>query len=359
MQWETSKKTDVGINFGLFGSKIFGEIAYYKNNIDGLIFGVPLPPSVGLPNSTNNSILKNVGKMYNTGLEFTLSGAPIRSDKFQWTSSVNLTTNKNKVLELADGVPSIIVGSNDGFTITLPGYSAGMIYAVRTGGVEASSGRRIFINKEGKKVLYQHVIGAGGPSQFQWSYEDNTRAPAITPAADAVIYKQSAPKIFGGFSNVFNYKGFELNVLITYQLGGYMMNGTQATMRDNRFWNSSVDMLRRWQTPGQVTDIAKIINGDNVSNGNTMPLDINVSTTDYLRLKSANLSYNLPASFLSKYKLANTKIFMSAQNLLLLTKYTGFDPEVSSNANSAISQGIDKNQSPNARTIVFGLNFGF
>jgi TonB-linked SusC/RagA family outer membrane protein len=360
LQWETSKKTDIGINFGLFGNKVFGEIAYYRNNIDGLIFGVPLPPSVGLPNGSNNSILKNVGKMYNTGLEFTLSGSPIRKDNFEWSSSFNLTTNKNEVLELADGVPSIIIGANDGFTITLPGYSAGMIYAVRTAGVEASSGRRIFINNEGRKVLYQHVIGAGkGPSQFQWSYEDNTRAPAITPAADAVIYKQSAPKVFGGLSNAFNYKGFELNVLVTYQLGGYMMNGTQATMRDNRFWNNSVDMLRRWQTPGQETDIAKIVNGDNVSNGNTIPLDINVSSTDFLRLKSASLSYNVPSKFLTKFKLSNTKIFMSAQNLLTLTKYTGLDPEVTSNANSAISQGIDKNQSPNARAIVFGLNFGF
>lgn len=360
LQWETSKKTDIGMNFGLFGNKIFGEIAYYRNNIDGLIFGVPLPPSVGLPNGSNNSILKNVGKMYNTGLEFTLSGSPVRTDNFDWNASFNLTTNKNEVLELADGVPSIIIGANDGFTITLPGYSAGMIYAVRTAGIEASSGRRIFINNEGKKVLYQHVIGAGkGPSQFQWSYEDNTRAPAITPAADAVIYKQSAPKIFGGLSNVFNYKGFELNVLVTYQLGGFMMNGTQATMRDNRFWNSSVDMLRRWQKPGDVTDIAKIVNGDNVSNGNTIPLDINVSSTDFLRLKSASLSYNVPSKFLTKFKLSNTKIFMSAQNLLTLTKYTGLDPEVTSNANSAISQGIDKNQSPNARAIVFGLNFGF
>lgn len=359
LQWETSKKTDIGVNFGLFGSKIIGEIAYYKNNIDGLIFGVPLPPSVGLPNSSNNTILKNVGKMYNTGFELTLSGFPMRTDKFSWNSSFNLTTNKNKVLELADGVPSIIVGSNDGFTITLPGYSAGMIYAIRTGGVDPASGRRIFINGEGKKVLYQQVIGAGAPSPYQWSYEDNTRAPAITPAADAVIYKQSAPKVFGGFSNVFNYKGFELNVLITYQLGGYMMNGTQATMRDNRFWNNSVDMLRRWQKPGDVTDIARIVNGDNVSNGNTLPLDINVSSTDYLRLKSAMLSYNIPSSFLSKLKLSHTKVYVSSQNLFMLTKYTGFDPEVTSNANNAISQGIDKNQSPNARTFVFGLNFGF
>jgi len=359
LHWETSKKTDIGINFGLFGNKLTGEFSYYRNNIDGLIFGVPLPPSAGIPNATNNAILQNVGKMYNAGIEFSLSGMPVRKDNFSWNTSFNITTNKNKVLELADGVPSIIVGSGDAFTITLPGYSAGMIYAIRTGGVDAATGRRIFMDKSGKKVLYQHVVVPGSPSQFQWSYEDNTRAPAITPASDAVIYKQSAPKIFGGLSNVFSYKRFELNVLLTYQLGGYMMNGTQATMRDNRFWNNSVDMLNRWQQPGQQTDIAKVINGDNVSNGNTLPLDINVSSTDFIRLKSAMLSYSLPKNFISKFKLSNTKIYVSGQNLALLTKYTGMDPEVTTNANNAISQGIDKNQSPNARAILIGLNFGF
>ena len=359
LQWETSKKTDVGVNFGLFGNKITGELAYYRNNIDGLIFGVPLPPSVGIPNSSNNSIMQNVGKMYNQGIEFSIGGAPIRKESFTWNTNFNLTTNKNQVLELAEGVPSIISGTNDALTITLPGYSAGMLYAIRTAGVDAATGRRIFLDNSGRKVYYQHVAGAGSPSPYQWSYEDNTQAPAITPSADAEIYKQSAPKIFGGLSNVFNYKGFELNVLLTYQLGGNMINGTQASLRDNRFWNNEAGMLRRWQTPGQQTDIPKVINGDNVSNGNTMPLDINVSSTDFLRLKSAQLSYNLPTSFISKYKLTNTRVFVSGQNLAILTNYSGVDPEVTTNANSAIAQGIDKNQSPNARTIVLGINFGF
>ena len=359
LRWETSKKTDVGVNFGLFGNKLLGEVAYYRNNIDGLIFGVPLPPSVGIPNETNNTILQNVGKMYNQGYEFSLSGSPIRKDNFSWNTSFNITANKNRVTELAAGVPSLISGGGDALTITLPGYSAGMIYAVRTGGVDEQTGRRIFLNQAGRKVLYQHVVTATSPSRYQWSYEDNTQAPAITPSSDAVIYKQSAPKIFGGLSNVFNYKGFELNVLLTYQLGGNMINGTQASLRDNRFWNNSTDMLRRWQAPGQQTDIARVINGDNVSNGNTMPLDINVSSTDFLRLKSAMLSYILPTSFISKFKLTNTKVFVSGQNLALLTKYSGIDPEVTTNANTAISQGIDKNQSPNARAIVIGLNFGF
>ena len=362
LQWETSKKTDIGVDFGLFGNKLTGELSYYKNNIDGLIFGVPLPPSAGIPNSTNNTVMQNVGEMYNRGIELALSGSPIDHDNFSWNSSFNITSNENKVTSLAEGVPSIIIGSVDAYSITLPGYSAGMLYAVRTAGVDPATGRRIFISKtaEGdRKVYYQHVVNASSPSRYQWSYEDGSQAPAITPAADAVVYKNSAPKVFGGWTNTFRHKAFELNVLMTYQLGGYMNNGTQSTMRDQRFWNNSTDILRRWQNPGDVTDIPRVVNGDNVSNGNTMPLDINISSTDFVRLKNVRLSYNIPTSFLARLKLSSTQLYLSGQNLALLTKYTGMDPEVTTNANNAITQGIDKNQAPNARTITFGLNVGF
>lgn len=353
LHWETSKKTDIGMSFGLFGNKVTGELAYYENNIDGLIFGVPVAPSVGLPNSTNNTIKKNVGSMKNTGVELTLSATPVRNDNFSWNTSFNLTTNKNRVLSLDEGVPSLINGSNDAYTITLPGYSAGMVYAIRTAGVDPTTGRRIFVNGNGQNVLYKH---GGTPA---WTFEDGSVSPAITLANSGVIYKQSAPKIFGGLSNSFNYKRFELSVMITYQLGGYMLNGTQGTMRDNRFWNNSTDMLRRWQNPGDVTDIPRIVGEDNVSNGNTMPLDINVSSTDFLRLKNVMFSYNVPTNFLSKLKVASAKLYVSGQNLFLLTKYSGLDPEVTTNANNALLQGIDKNQSPNARTFVFGINVGF
>jgi TonB-linked SusC/RagA family outer membrane protein len=359
LQWETSKKTDIGVNFGLFDNKLTGEFAYYKNNIDGLIFGVPLPPSAGVPNSSNNTILQNVGKMYNQGIEFSLSGSPVSTPKFSWNSSFNITSNKNRVTSLADGVPSIIIGSTDAYSITLPGYSAGTLYAIRTGGVDEATGRRIFLNKDGRKVLYQHTVNATSPSRFQWSYEDGTQAPAITPAADAIAYKNSAPKIFGGWSNTFQYKAFELNVLLTYQLGGYMNNGTQATMRDQRFWNNSTDVLRRWQNAGDQTDIPRLVNGDNVSGGNSMPLDVNISSTDFVRLKNVMFSYNVSPDFLSKLKISNAKLYVSGQNLGLLTKYSGLDPEVTTNANNAITQGIDKNQSPNARTITFGVNVSF
>lgn len=359
LQWETSKKFDVGIDFGLFNSAITGEIGYYKNNIDGLIFAVPLPPSVGIPNSTANSILQNVGEMYNSGVEFTLSGSPIKKEKFSWYSSLNVTTNKNEVVSLANGVPSIITGTLDGMNITMPGYAAGMLYAIETAGVDPATGRRIFIDGDGRKVFYQQSISGTNAVKYQWEYEDGTRARAITPADDAKPYKTTAPRVFGGWTNNFSYGSFDLSVLLTYQLGGYMMNGNQGTMRDLRFWNNSVDMMRRWQNPGDETDIPRVVNNDNVSNGNTLPLTHNVSSTDYLRLKNVMLSYTLPHAWVSKANLNNVRAYVSGQNLGLWTKYTGYDPDITTNGNNAIRQGIDKNQGPNARTVMFGVTVGF
>src|SRR5690606_31964681 len=137
-----------------------------------------------------------------------------------------LSTNKNEVTSLANGVPSII----SGYSITLPGFPVGMINAVRTDGIDPATGRRVFLDIEGRKVLYQHVVTPSSPAPYRWAYEDGSEAPAITPASDAVPFENTMPKIFGGFHNSFQYKGLQLDVLLTYQLGGNLYNGTYATM---------------------------------------------------------------------------------------------------------------------------------
>ncbi len=299
--------------------------------------------------------MQNVGSMENSGVEFSLAGSPIMKEDFSWSSSFNLSTNKNEVTSLANGVPSIISGNS----ITLAGYAVGMIYAVRTDGIDAATGRRIFLDGDGRKVLYQHVVTPTSPANYQWAYEDGSRAPAITPASDAVPYENTAPKVFGGFNNTFKYKGLQLDVLLTYQLGGNLYNGTYATLTDQRFWNNSTDVLRRWQQPGDITDVARIVNGDNVSMGNTMAIDQNISSSDFLRLKNIMLSYNLPKDVVSMINLSNVNVYLSGQNLAIWTKYTGMDPEVTTNSNNAMTQGIDQNQAPNARTITLGLKVGF
>jgi TonB-linked SusC/RagA family outer membrane protein len=366
LQWETSKKTDVGLTYGLLNDRLTGEIAYYNNNIDGLILNVPQIPSAGLPSTT---IAQNAGSMYNRGVEFSIGGAPILTKSFTWNSNFNISYNKNMVTKLATGLNEILTATGTTTTgespsRTVPGYSVGYLYVVRTGGVDPTTGRRIFYNAAGKALTYQHITsyanGVSGATLPQWNYLDGTAgATAITQSADAVMYKNTAPKFVGGFDNNFKYKGFDVDVLLTYQLGFWVYYGSNSGLHDQRYWNNTVDVLQRWTKPGDVTDFVRPIYGDNVSYGNTIPLDVNVFKGDFVKFKNVTLGYTLPKTAAGKIGLSNARIYVSGQNLAVITKYPGPDPEVASNGTSSSGQGTDRNGGPNARTFTLGLNIGF
>lgn len=359
--WETSKKTDVGFSFGLFKERLTGEFAYYKNDIDGLLLNVPQAPSTGIPN-TNNAILSNTGRMYNKGVEITLNGALVQSRNFNWNSNFNIAFNKNEVTALAPGLNEVLYLTGGGSTgenvnRTAPGYSVGYLWVVRTGGVDPATGRRIFYNKAGRAVTYQHIVPTG---QSQWTYlDDGTTAPAITQANDAVMYKNTQPRVVGGWSNSFRYHGFDLDVLFTYQLGFYVSYGTNAGLHDQRFWNNTVDVLNYWKKPGDVTNYVRPVYTDNVSYGNTIPSDFNMFKGDFVKLKNITLGYSLPQSLIGRSGINRIRLYVSGQNLAIKTKYPGPDPEVASNGTASAGQGSDRNTAPNARTLLIGLNIGF
>ncbi|MET4142159.1 TonB-dependent receptor [Pedobacter sp. UYP1] len=358
LKWETSKKTDIGFNFGILKNRLTAEVAYYKNNIDGLIINVPQAPSTGVP----TSILLNAGTMYNKGFEFSLNATPVQTAAFSWTSNFNISFNKNEITSLAPGLKEIIfatgsTSTGENVNRTAPGYSIGYLYVVKTAGVDQATGNRIFLNAAGRKVTYQHIVPTG---QSNWKYlDDGTAAPAITQSADAVMYKNSSPKVYGGFDNTFRYKGFDLNVMLTYQLGFYVSYGTNAGLHDQRYWNNAVDVLNRWQKPGDITDFPRAVYGDNVSYGNTIPLDINVFKADFVKLKNLSFGYTFPKSILGKAKLNNLRVFVAGQNLAIITKYPGPDPEVASNGLNPGGQGSDRNSGPNSRTYTMGLSVSF
>jgi hypothetical protein len=173
------------------------------------------------------------------------------------------------------------------------------------------------------------------------------------------MYKNTAPKFVGGFDNNFKYKGFDVDVLLTYQLGFWVYYGSNSGLHDQRYWNNTVDVLQRWTKPGDVTDFVRPIYGDNVSYGNTIPLDVNVFKGDFVKFKNVTLGYTLPKTAAGKIGLSNARIYVSGQNLAVITKYPGPDPEVASNGTSSSGQGTDRNGGPNARTFTLGLNIGF
>lgn len=353
LTWETSKKTDVGLNFGLFNDRLTAEIGYYNSNNDGLLLFVPQPPSAGLP----SNIPTNIGSMYNRGFEFDIKFNVVQNKDFSWTTSFNLSTNDNKVLSLAPGITNII-GSTGGLenpSITMPGHPIGMLFVTRTAGVDPASGRRIFINSQGRQVFFQHVAPAG---QSRFMYADGTVAPTVS-SADAIVYRNTHAKVFGGFENNLRFKNFELNALFTYQMGNWLYYGTQAGLRDQRFWNNEVGVLNRWQKAGDVTEFPRPVFGDNVSNGSSFPLDINVFKGDFIKLRTLTIGYNFPKSMMDKIKISNARFYVSGNNLLILTAYPGPDPEVSSNGNGTTNFGIDRNTVANQRTITVGINVGF
>ncbi|GAB3991249.1 TonB-dependent receptor [Spirosoma daeguense] len=376
LKWETSTKTDVGINFGILNDRITGEIAYYNNDINNLILNVAQAPSTGIPGPLGpvTTVVyppQNVGAMYNRGLEVSLNARVVNTQAFQWSSNFNITFNKNEVTALAPGLGVIqtSTGSLETVNQTAPGYSLGQLWVVRTNGVDPATGKRIFVNSAGQNVYYQFYAPSG---QFNYSttpdgttrYVSPTGGSSITQAADGVMYANVNPKVYGGWDNNFKFKNFDLGVLLTYQLGFSVYYGTNSGLHDQRFWNNDRDVLTdAWQKEGDTgKKYARPVFNDNTSNGSAFPLDINVFKGDFLKVRSLTLGYTLPTSLLNKAKISNLRVYVSGQNLAVLTKYPGPDPEVSSNGigtGSNTSQGVDRNTIGNARTITIGLRAGF
>jgi hypothetical protein len=176
---------------------------------------------------------------------------------------------------------------------------------------------------------------------------------------DAQIYQNSNPKYIGGFDNTFRYKGFEVNALFTYQLGFYVYYGTNAGLHDQRYWNNRNDILDRWTKAGDNAKWPRPVFGDNISNGSSFPLDVNVFKGDFIKLRTITVAYNIPALIVSKAKVSSIRFYVAGNNLAIITKYPGPDPETSTNGNGTTNQSVDRNQVANGRNITVGLNIGF
>jgi TonB-linked SusC/RagA family outer membrane protein len=355
LTWESSKKTDIGVVFGLFNDRLQGEYTYFNNLIDGLILNAPQAPSKGIP---GNVIAINIGSMENTGHEFSLSGTVLRKGKFSWTSSANITLMKNQVTALAQGDKDILAQTSGLETTSLIrlNESIGAIYAVETDGVNPANGQRIFIKKDGTRVQYNHAA----PAASRWTrVDDGTVVTAVSLISDGKAYGPTLPKWFGGWDNTFTYGPVDLNIQVNYAGGNYIYNGSKAGMRDQRFWNNHVDVLDRWTETNPDGSIPRVVFGDNFSNGSAIPISENVEKGDFLRIRNVTLGYRLPASLLNKANIASLRVYGTVNNAFLFTNYEGTDPEVSTNGNSNSAPGIDRNTVPMAQTFTIGLNLGF
>lgn len=350
LKWETSTQTNFGIDLGLFNDKVKVEASYYNKDIDNMILEVQQAPSKGIP---DNKILSNVGAMYNRGFELSVSATPIARNDFSWNTTLNFSTNKNMVTALVSDDSQLLQNTSglELSSITRVGYSAAQIYGVKSIGVNPDNGRRIFETLDGKQVQYMHHGGVNA-----WTYLDGTRASSV--ASQLQVLGGTIPTWYGGFNNNFMYKNFDLALNFTYSGGNYIYNGSRAGLRDQRVWNNSTDVLNSWKNPGDITDVPKAIYGDNISNGSAFLISDNVEKGDFLRLQNVTLGYKLPSIF-GNSGISNIRIYAQVNNAFLLTKYTGVDPEISTNGNNNLSSGVERNVIPQGRQITFGANIGF
>lgn len=361
LRWEVTKQTDMGLDLGFLKQRLTVEVDVYRKVTDRLLLNAPMSPSTGY-----NRVFKNIGKVQNQGLEITIGGTPIQTKDFTWTSSFNIAFNRNKVLGLTDNQLYMLTaqGWGDDWK-NIPGYIAkinepiaqfyGLIYA-------GTYKYEDFDLLGGNYTLKDNVPSNGGaranvkPGDVK--YIDLDGDGQITEADKTVIGNPN-PVHIGGFSNNFNYKGFDLGIFFQWSYGNDIINANRIMFESSYKYgyNQYATYADRWSPENPTSDMPGVAAG----RGSSLKAYSTriIEDGSFLRLKTVSLGYTLPSGWLQKSKVFKTgRVYVAAQNLYTWTKYSGYDPEVSVR-NSALTPGFDYSAYPRARTITFGINTTF
>lgn len=323
LSWESSEQTDFGVEFGLFDNRITGELAYYIKDTDDLLFTRPLPGSSGEEGGIN----QNIGRLRSQGLEFSFQTKNVQTEDFTWTTNFNIGQNDNEVVELPDG-NDVITGRN----ILREGEVASAFYLIEYAGVDPANG----------DALYNLNDGSGG----------TTTNPN---AANRIIAGNPFPEWIGGLTNTIRYKDFDFSFTLQGEFGASIYNagGRFQSANADFYDNQSLDQLRRWQNPGDITDVpqARLFGGNGTAHSTRYLQD-----GDFVRLRNITLGYSLPQSALNEVGFSTVRIYLSGFNLLTFTDFDGYDPE-----SRADTGGVGQvfYSAPAAKTVSLGLNVTF
>ncbi len=354
--WETAKKINYGFDMTFLKNRLNLSVDVFTNRNDGLLFDAPQPPSLGIP---GNVITKNIGEMENKGVEVEFGAQVIDKKAFSWRFDLNYTSSKNKVLALAKGQTEVpVAGPNNGtFNILRLDNPINAFYGYTYAGVNSGNGNPMWVKADGSLVQYNNVPGAAA-GYYLVTDKSNPALGAATTLGTRYLMGSSLPTWFGGFSNTFKYNQLSLEVFFRYSGGNYVYNLTrQEVWNSQGFVNNGVEILNRWTTPGQVTEVPKLYYGrDNQANLNGQLNGRFLEKGDFLRLQNVVFAYtvdNKRLEALSNGVVKSMRWYVQGQNLAVWTKYTGIDPE------NTTETGIDNSSVPQLRTFTFGVNVGF
>jgi len=327
LTWEESFQNNIGLDFGILGNKLTGSVDVFRNDTESQLFPVPISDDSGFGNVTSN-----VGTVRNEGIEIELSSVNLDVAGFTWTTTFNVTFQKNQMLELPGGIDTL-------GTQLIVGQPIQFIWGVDYAGVNPANGRPMWYNRAGEARY-----GGFGVN-------------------DAEIIGSPIPGSFGGLSNTFSYKGITLDVFFQYQLDAeaFLSDMYNLAYSGSTGDNQLRSQLDRWQQPGDVTNVPRAIEGGSISGYDTRFPGQNpgryVSDASYVRLKTLSLSYDLPKSVLDIIKMKSVRLFFVGTNLVTWTKFDGIDPEVVLNNTS---QGLSTyGVFPVGRQITGGVNIKF
>ena len=352
LKWETTTQIDFGIDFSLFNGRLNVSADYYKKKTEDLLMPRTLPGYTGF-----TSIIDNVGSVQNKGLEFEISGTPL-TGIVRWNSAFNISGNRNKVLNLGD-VDML------GYRTTKGGYSVNtpFMYLV----VGEPFGQMYGYGYEGTwKTTEEKQAAAYGQLPGDPKYRDKNHDGKID-LEDFTVIGNAFPDFIFGWNNTFNYKNFELNFLIQGTKGNDLFDMNRIRL-ENPAEGTSTALLDRWTPEHQNTDVPAFIDQktreeagltSTVAIGSDQRIQRWVEDASYVRLKNITLSYTVPRSIVSRIKLSNVRIYASGTNLITITKYKGYDPEVSSYNGNDAQIGVDFSNYPPCKIYTFGLNVSF
>ena len=357
LKWETTDMVNFGIDGGLFNNRITFTAEVYNRNTNGLILNVPIPNSIGY----SNAPVANIGSMKNWGYEFQ-AGYNYAKGDFRGNVSANVGITRNRVLSLATATASIYAGQDadyGGYDITKTevGQPVQSFYGYKVDGIFQSQAEINAANASDgdEKTLYQDNARPGD-IRFK-----DLNGDGKVDANDRTYLGSYIPKFNYGANFNGSYKNFDFTLYLQGVQGNKIYNGTKVVTQGMlRLFNAGPAVLNAWTPTNTNTDVPRAVSGD--PNNNSRTSDRFIEDGSYMRIKNLTIGYSIPAKTLgglTNSVVSKVRVYVSSQNLLTLTKYTGYDPEIGSRNGTLLRNGIDYANFPQARTILAGLQITF
>ena len=358
LTWETTSSYDLGIDYTLLKNKLSGSLAYYFQDVNGLVLAASVPQSTGL--TGDNQVWGNLGRLYNSGLEFNISSVNVHTKDFEWTTDFNISTSKNRVVELTYELDSkgLPIYHDQNMVDGLVSRKGGMVreyYMPEYAGVDPEKGVDMIYELD-----YENFKATG----------NTNKTGRLIPATDGNLQKNRfvmsgksiSPTYYGGISNTLKFKQLDLNLLVTYSGGNYIYDQAMALLSSPQKGTSNLYanlVEKSWKNSGDIAEYPRLVYG------NTQPFGWNPDVVnpasptgkgdwtntpgsyivdngsyskylykgDFLKIKHLEIGYSVAESVLKKNKIKKIRLFFAADNLKTFTAYPGWDPE------SAIARG--------------------